>query len=786
MFVRVIGPLGAVRALATLPVIATPLAMLYARRRLHGDASPTYGYLGVALSFGFMTLIGFASYLLGVAVMLFGLVMWLELLVAADDGRTDLRKRELVMAAFAPLIFVAHGHAFALFLLCAAVSRGRARVAGRRACSASARSCRRSGSRGGSRGLSAGRRRRRAPCRSCRRSCPCSRARRQVRAPRHADADDAQRDRLPRRRRASGSFAAACTFYTRALARQGAEARRSCPEPRHSRALYASARRALRALPRAAPRHRVVRLRRRPPPAAHPDARPARRAARGAPSSARAGRRHRRAGRAAALATVALVASYFFQREARGYREVLARVPAQATLLNLPLDPNSDVFTGHPFIHYDKLVLADRPVVVSDVWFHQGSALYPTKDNPALRLPASYSESDLKFIEWPAYHLEDWEFVLIRTRPTAPQPYTPNELALEEHVGGWWLFKHAPAPRRADRSSCAPRRASCARVCCDPSPGVSTGVDGLLGATLARIRTWIPTSFWTAALVQTVFLVALAASDGYDVARSGEAMRVVLTYATVFALFGIIHLAVRPDVVASAHVVRVLLFVTINFARFETAGSFDYGFAHENVRELSTPLGRHIVLSNVRPWEVGVPLPHAARERSRARRWPAQPWPAGSRSRAGVALSASPCSSAFRSHASARTSRSPGSSPRRCASTPSRAPQRRRSRARNSLRPRVGADAERARARRRGQPASARHPPLHGVVERALLGQGPRRSKDHAGLRRAPPRGPHLRSLLRQLGAEQPRPFHDALLARPHVPRQGVRRHPGHAPSLPA
>ncbi|NVL83978.1 hypothetical protein, partial [Escherichia coli] len=107
----------------------------------------------------------------------------------------------------------------------------------------------------------------------------------------------------------------------------------------------------------------------------------------------------------------------------------------------LPLDPNSDVFTGHPFIHYDKLALADRPVVVSDVWFHQGSALYPTKANPALRLPASYSESDLKFIEWPAYHLEDWEFVLIRTRPTASQPYTPNDLSLEEHRGGWWLFK---------------------------------------------------------------------------------------------------------------------------------------------------------------------------------------------------------------------------------------------------------------------------------------------------------------------------------------------------------
>ena len=120
-----------------------------------------------------------------------------------------------------------------------------------------------------------------------------------------------------------------------------------------------------------------------------------------------------------------------------------------------------------------------------------------------------------------------------------------------------------------------------------------------------RIRVWVPPSFWAAALVQTVFLVALAASDGYDTARSGEVVRLVLTYATVFALFGIIHLAVSSprwsQVLAS---IVFVLFVAINFARFETAGSFDYGFAHENAGELLTPLGRTIVLANVRAWEV--------------------------------------------------------------------------------------------------------------------------------------------------------------------------------------
>ena len=121
-----------------------------------------------------------------------------------------------------------------------------------------------------------------------------------------------------------------------------------------------------------------------------------------------------------------------------------------------------------------------------------------------------------------------------------------------------------------------------------------------------RIRTWIPTSFWAAALVQTAFLVALAASDGYDVARSGETVRVVLTYATVFALFGVIHLTVKSRRWSRGLGSFVFFcFVAVNFARFETAGSFDYGFAHENARELLTPLGRTIVLANVQAWEVG-------------------------------------------------------------------------------------------------------------------------------------------------------------------------------------
>ena len=91
-------------------------------------------------------------------------------------------------------------------------------------------------------------------------------------------------------------------------------------------------------------------------------------------------------------------------------------------------------------MHYDKLVLAEKPIVVSDVWFHQGSALYPTPQNPALRLPSSYSESDLKLVDWNAYDLGDWDYVLMRTRPEAFETGAPDRLHLVEHRGGWWLY----------------------------------------------------------------------------------------------------------------------------------------------------------------------------------------------------------------------------------------------------------------------------------------------------------------------------------------------------------
>ena len=435
-FVRVVGPVGAVRALGTLPLVATPLAMLFGRRRLFGDHSTSHGFLGVALSFGLMTLLGFASYLLGVAVMVVALVLWLDLLCAVDDDAPEAKRKELVIAFAAPLVFVAHGHAFVLFLICAGVS---CIAAGRR----------------GARML---RLRALAPAIALaawvawvERGSTTPPGSVHVTAPLVPLFQDAT-DKLGLLVSATlmtrtgidfiaaiaiWIFTAACTVATL----------RSAADPKtraskNSRALYLSAlviSLLFVALPHAVGWFGFVDGRlvpvililallaiRRPalPPAL------TRLLDVGAPLTA------------SAITILALVASYRFQGEAAGFKEVLAKVPAEARLLNLPLDPNSDVFTAHPFVHYDKLVLAERPIVVSDVWFHQGSALYPTPENPALRLPDSYSESDLKRIDWPAYHLEDWDYVLIRTRPNASQPHTPLGVNLEEHRGGWWLFRH--------------------------------------------------------------------------------------------------------------------------------------------------------------------------------------------------------------------------------------------------------------------------------------------------------------------------------------------------------
>lgn len=444
IFTRVIGPLGAVRLLATLPVVATPFAVAYARRKLHGDSSPLFSFLALCLCFNLMTLFGFASYLLGVATLVVTLTAWLVLL-ADVDARTSTARGELVVAGLALLLFVTHGDAFVTFLplagICTVVTgdrfarilRGRALIPAVAFAAYVAWTERASA----------------VPAGSIRTA--------------HDDVGIVFQGALDKlsllitptlMTRTGIDILVGVVIWTmtvlgvwatiRAL-QPRAESPMSAREAGHVRALFACMVVTMLAfflLPHAIRWFGFVdgrlvlvvallglmtirldaltpRLRsafERFPPAL-----------------------------AATIVLLVLGASYRFQREASGFHEVLAHVPADSRLLNLPLDPNSDIFAGHPFVHYDKLVVADRPTLVSDVWLHQGTALFPRPSNPALRLPASYLEADLKVIDWPLYHLEDWDYILIRTRPYGTQPSTPPNLALLSHAGGWWLFHNTAA-----------------------------------------------------------------------------------------------------------------------------------------------------------------------------------------------------------------------------------------------------------------------------------------------------------------------------------------------------
>jgi hypothetical protein len=467
-----LGPMGAIRTIATLPLVATPASLLWARRRLHGDHSPTVAYYGLALGFGFMTLLGFASYLLGVAAMIIALTIWLELMVAADLRSPVATRWEAVIAFIAPCVFLAHGHAFVIFLGLTVVStiatgnRLRRIVRLRALAPALALA-----------GWVAWRERASAVPAG---STPLPHA---VLAPHFQGVYDKLSLLItPTLITRTGVDAAVGLFVWVVIVLGIIATARTLRKPvglpvalvpglvgglapgpvgpdllppaaddpteaasrAHSKALLAALPflgGAFLVLPHSIGWFGFVdgRL---VPLLLFVGLMAVRRQAlgrvlgatfdRGAPAAA------------CTMVAIALAASHYFQSEATGWREVIDAVPANARLLNLPVDPNSLVFTAHPFVHYDKLVLTDRPGVVSDVWFHQGTGLYPTPSNPALRLPVTYSESDLRVVDWPAYKLADWDYVLIRTRPSAPEPSVPAALALAVHRGGWWLYRNAP------------------------------------------------------------------------------------------------------------------------------------------------------------------------------------------------------------------------------------------------------------------------------------------------------------------------------------------------------
>jgi hypothetical protein len=444
-----LGPLRAVRVLATLPTLALPIGLLVARRMSIGRWDPVAGLLGVILSFGFMTVLGFASYLLGLALLVITLPFWFTAVEELrglgelrdegragglrdegragglrDEGRAGRTAAQQAVVGLSLLLFIAHGHAFVLFLAIATVSLLLTRPPLRAALllvpavSLAA-------------GVFLFERTYSVPAGSV----PFS--------PHMGTTFQGLTDKLSLlitptlMTRFGVDFAVGIAVWVFTLiltftlltkwAHLGLRARSLLLV---TGVLFA----AFLALPhnirwfgfvdgRLVPLFIIL-------PFLAAGELPFKRIVEVAAP-----------GLAAIMVGCVWLASARFQKEAEGYREVLGRIPSEMRILNLPVDPNSDVFTGHPFVHYDKLVLLDRSAVPSDVWFHQGTALYPTAANPSLALPESYVESNLSTIDWPAYNLASWDYVLIRSRDAKRLGAVPETLTLVEQRGAWWLYQ---------------------------------------------------------------------------------------------------------------------------------------------------------------------------------------------------------------------------------------------------------------------------------------------------------------------------------------------------------
>jgi hypothetical protein len=409
----VLGPLRAVRVLATLPALTLPAAMLFARKKFHGRWEPIAGFAGVILSFGFMTVLGFASYMLGLSLLLFTLPFWFRVLLTKAQ-----KKDAVVLAGMTLLLFVAHGHVSCMFSQ--ASGRKYALVALTPALMLAAMVAwfeRTSGIPTGSAFVS----------------------------PHIATTFQPLPDKLsllitPTLMTRTGVdfvVGVALWIFVLIVLIRASKARARLPEAskillRVTVLFFLT----FLALPHTIKWFGFVDGRIVPLFLIFPLI-----AAESLPSALWVRR-------VSPLMTSLVVggvwiASARFQLEAAGYKEVLAQIPANASILNLPVDPDSAVFTGHPFVHYDKLVLLDRPAVPSDVWFHQGTALYPTPGNPSLSLPETYVESNLGSIAWDDYKLDVWDYVLVRARDPKLLGRVPETLRLVDNRGGWWLLQRS-------------------------------------------------------------------------------------------------------------------------------------------------------------------------------------------------------------------------------------------------------------------------------------------------------------------------------------------------------
>jgi hypothetical protein len=438
---ELVGPNRAIRVLGAASVVALPVALLDARRRLFGRSSPSFGYLGVLVSFGLMTLFGFASFMLAVALAIECTALWLELLAKADTltaqtaARSGILVSETALALLTMLLVIAHGFAFVLFILVATValflraSRRPSYMRARALLPAFALA-----------GYAAWLQR---PSAAMQGSA--------LRPVHYAPVFHTLRDKLallatPTLMTRSGVDVVVCVLVWIVAAQAVRSALAwlkhapACAQRSHTRALLGAALLLgllFMALPHEVGWFGFVDARLLPlvlvfSVLATPDA-PQPRLARMLDLML--------PGLTYVALALALATSFLFQKEAAGYPKVFANVPAYARVLNLPIDPDSQFFTGHPFVHYDAWMLADRPLLISDLWFHQGSGVYPREDNPVLRLPPEYRSSDIRDLDWSRFWLDDWDFVLFRMPPCAEAPPIPPKLTLVDRAGAWWLYK---------------------------------------------------------------------------------------------------------------------------------------------------------------------------------------------------------------------------------------------------------------------------------------------------------------------------------------------------------
>ena len=421
----IFGAFGAVRALAVLPIWLTPLAALILRQKITGRWEPAYAALGLYLCCGFLLMLGFASFMAGAAVCLLAYAAFLQL---AESNQ--LRRDGLLAALGAVATFFTHGYAFAMlgFLVVLAqtsTTRGRNRWAAAAAL---------------------------GPAMLC--GLFSQWAVRHVAG--HATVHGASAglyfqgpvDKLSLlvtpflMTRLGIDMALGIAFWGLLLFsavrfRPQAELLIT-PHDRHrQRAFHAAVALSLLflALPHNAQWFGFVDARLLPltylmytlslPPQWWSSA-----------------RRHAATGTSCLQCTILAVGVLLFQQEFKGFEQIAQHIQPERSLLHLPVFADSRYLVAHPFVHEDKLLLLGKPMLLSDMWLHQGTGLYATDANPVVRLDPNYASSNVKLpIAWKSFAPNDWDYVLLRMRDTVNTPDVPAYWKSAAHSGTWWLFE---------------------------------------------------------------------------------------------------------------------------------------------------------------------------------------------------------------------------------------------------------------------------------------------------------------------------------------------------------